>query len=69
MPSFLIYMNSYQCEQFQKFYQLHGVKIPYKYVEKALLNDITCDFDEIYNSILDYIKVADLSEKTIFNKK
>ena len=65
MPSFLINMNAYQCEQFQKFYQLHGVKIPYKYVEKALLCDTTCDFEEFYNCILDYIKVADLAEKTM----
>ncbi len=65
MPSYMLKMNAYQCEQFGKLFKLHDIKVPEKYVEKALLNDISCEFDEFYNSILDRIKVADLSEKTM----
>ena len=65
MPSYMFYMNAYLSEKFEKIYKLHGIKIPMKYGEKALLCDINCEFDEFYNCILDYIKTADISEKTM----
>ena len=65
MPSYMLKMNAYQCEQFGKLIKKYNIKLPEKYVEKALLNDTTCEFNEFYYDILDRIKVADLSEKTI----
>ena len=60
----MLRMNAYQCEQFGKLMKDNEITVPEKYVEKALLNDINCHFNEFYYDILDRIKVADVSEKT-----
>ena len=65
MPSYMFYMNAYLSEKFEKIYKLHGIKIPMKYGEKALLCDTTCEFQEFYECILDYIKTANIAEKTM----
>lgn len=57
-------MNSYQCQQFVKLIKESNIRIPVKYVEKALLQNSDCEFDAFYYSVLDRIKGADLSEKT-----
>lgn len=57
-------MNSYQCQQFKKLIKESNIRIPVKYVEKALLQNSDCEFDAFYYSVLDRIKGADLSEKT-----
>ncbi len=64
MPSYMLRMNAYQCQQFGKLMKDNEITVPEKYVEKALLNDINCEFNEFYYDILDRIKVADVSEKT-----
>jgi len=65
MPCYLSLLNSYQCEQVERLYKLHDINIPYKYGQKALLCDTTCEFQEFYECILDYIKVANIAEKTM----
>lgn len=65
MPCYLSLLNAYQCEQVERLYKLHDINIPYKYGQKALLCDTTCEFQEFYECILDYIKTANIAEKTM----
>ena len=64
MTSYICVMNSYQCQQFEELIKESNIRIPVKYVEKALLQNSDCEFDAFYYSVLDRIKGADLSEKT-----
>ena len=57
-------MNSYQWQQFGKLLKESNIRIPVKYVEKALHQDSDCVFDDFYYSVLDRINAEDLSEKT-----